>query len=149
MAPHFYIDSESDGDYEEIIEEGSLSSASSLDSLDNWDLLPQYSSTTSHIIVDIENPVTMSPLQLTSSHDIPRENVIKQLQKNLMALSLELFYQSFELDSSRALVAALRQVLRIQWPPTILALEYKPSVTPPSEPRLTNELPEASLSLPQ
>ena len=145
MAPHFNTDPDSDGEYEQFVE-GSLSAASSLDSLDNWESTPQYSSNIGTIIVDIENPVIMSPLPITSSHEVPRDWVIQQLQTNLQATRLQLFYQSIELDSSRTLISALRTVLRMHWPPTVLAIEYEASITSTSESKLTEDPPEATLS---
>ena len=145
MAPLFNTDPDSDGEYEQFVE-GSLSAASSLESLENWDLTPQYSSNTSSIIVDIESPDIMSPLPIVSLHEVPRDWVIRQLQANLMATRLQLHYQSTELDSSRTLIAALKAVLRMHWPPTVLAIEYKTSITSASEPKLTKDPPEDTLS---
>ena len=54
MAPTYYIESEAEDEDVQIIG-GSLSSASSLDSLDNWvELAPLYSSNESKVIVDIQ-----------------------------------------------------------------------------------------------
>ena len=93
MAPQFNRDPDSNWENEQFVE-GSLSAASSLDSLDsldNWESTPQYSSNIGTIIVDIEKPVIMSPLPITSSHEVPRDWVIQQLQTNLQATRLQLF----------------------------------------------------------
>ena len=78
MAPIYYIESEAEDEDVQIIG-GSLSSASSVDSLDIWvDLHPLYSSIESHIIVDIQ----LNAEQSTSSVEEARA-LVSALQNKL------------------------------------------------------------------
>ena len=80
MAPTYYIESEAEDEDVQIIG-GSLSSASSLDSLDNWvELAPLYSSNESKVIVDIQ----LNAEQSTSPVEEARA-LISALQNKLEA----------------------------------------------------------------